>query len=671
MRTIITICLLALICANGTSQTTNTITTTNYVNEVYNNVFIGLPDYRQINSGAKFLVSYEGEWPAEMQGAFEYAIKLWEEVIPMTLPININAKIGSIRTPAGVMSKVNTYSTDYNGRCVNEFISPSTMVKNVCLSQYHSGINLKYFDEISDTIIFSNTDIELVYNSNYLDQYSFSLDGEPDSDKYDFVTVALRDIAIGLGFSSNLTADLSSEEMEFTDRKSIPFERNIIKALGTKDPHEAYVNATQGSLDLNIQSLKLYAPTIWDIHQSLHFFIPEEHPLSRLLSYDFGKGYVVRDLSGISWDRLFADALEWKEDIPVGTDYSFGSVYSEGSSEDILPYSGTVTIDFNNQKKKAIIKENSIESNYSLGSINASDSENDDFTGLIREYCQKYDMYSPSGPCDDCISVSALKNDGTWDVLFIDDYYPGRPLTIDIEKLKLNFADSEYARGTGGGLRYRFTLCEPAISRYADVYTYTTRYFTRDYKPQKPSIKYTKEISRPEQAYQTMTISEDDDYFVDVKVGISNIEGTKRVVVEQLDEGETLPFQYEVSDFRKGYFIANLDRECSTQLTVTSYNDNGFQRSNTITIPAIGQEDENLQFHLNYNSIIISGLSQTLLREGAYTYAISNGLFPSIGIPIPLNSNIINISGLSKGTYLLTIFKNGVKIDSFRFIKTV
>lgn len=32
----------------------------------------------------------------EMQGAFEYAVKLWEEVLPMTLPIKIDVKVDNL-----------------------------------------------------------------------------------------------------------------------------------------------------------------------------------------------------------------------------------------------------------------------------------------------------------------------------------------------------------------------------------------------------------------------------------------------------------------------------------------------------------------------------------------------------------------------------------------------
>jgi hypothetical protein len=53
-----------------------TILTENETNETFNAFIADLPDYRTIASGSKIVVEYEGEWPEEMKGAFEYAAKI-------------------------------------------------------------------------------------------------------------------------------------------------------------------------------------------------------------------------------------------------------------------------------------------------------------------------------------------------------------------------------------------------------------------------------------------------------------------------------------------------------------------------------------------------------------------------------------------------------------------
>lgn len=50
---------------------------------------IGLPIIRPIYGGTKILTEFEGNWPYEIKGAFEYACKIWEEAMPTTFPIKI------------------------------------------------------------------------------------------------------------------------------------------------------------------------------------------------------------------------------------------------------------------------------------------------------------------------------------------------------------------------------------------------------------------------------------------------------------------------------------------------------------------------------------------------------------------------------------------------------
>lgn len=89
----------ALICnaMNAQGIEIDSISCDNYASEALKNVFVEMPDYREVSSGSKFVVTYESGVPAELQGAFEHAVKIWEEVLPMTLPIHITVKTGSIR----------------------------------------------------------------------------------------------------------------------------------------------------------------------------------------------------------------------------------------------------------------------------------------------------------------------------------------------------------------------------------------------------------------------------------------------------------------------------------------------------------------------------------------------------------------------------------------------
>ncbi len=665
--------LAAFVCLNSFSQTTQTISCDNYATESIKNVFIEMPDYRELNSGSKIVVTYEGVWPAEMQGAFEYAVKIWEEVLPVTLPINVTAKIGTIRGSGNLLSKVTFDTYNYNGELVNMYSAPLSMIKGCLLQEYQTSRMYRFYDEIEDPSMLDGADMTITYNKNLISQFSFSLDGEINTGKYDFVTLAMRDIAIGLGFTTSVTADTVNKKINFTDARKTPFESVVYGRLNSDDASVAYANATKGQITIGISdglsSLSdylIYAPETWVNGTSLRYFIPTgDNPLSNLLTYDFGKDYVVRDLTGISWRDVFDSALDWKRFETTGS--TGGSVHSSGTTEDVIPYRGEFSLGEEfassaSSKVKSVKRENALIELQSTG-------DNDTYA-TISDYCLRFNAYSPDGPREGGLSLSMLKKDGTWDCVY-ETYYTYAPIVIGVDSLSMHCDSSDYARGTTGGLRYRLTKCslydDPLYGK--SYYVYEVKYFTRDYTPQKANIRYVNSYANTGSVQQLALVS-DDDYFVDVNVGISNLEGTTKVVVEQLDEGETLPFQYEVSDFRKGYFVANLDRELSTQLTAVCYNENGFVRSNTITIPAIGYTNNSLQVERAGDEITISNIAQNLLESGAVSYSLRNltnltGQEKSGNISEPK----IYIDDLASGVYLLTLRLKDAVVTTYKFIK--
>lgn len=668
-------------CLVNYAQTSELIELENNAVDVFKGVTIQLPEYREINGGSKFIVKYSGAWPEEMKGAFEYAIKIWEEVLPTSLPINVTAELGTIRGSRDVISKVGFFTYNFDGDFDKEIAAPSSMIKHIVLREQHRSYQERFISEITDSTFFKNEDIKITYNESLKDQFSFSLDGEPNEDKYDFVTVVLRDIAMGLGFGTNFTADVTSGTMNLTDARKTPYEQLIFKALDTENPTEAYSRATLGTLEvkmydgirLDFNTFTLYAPTEWKNGVSLRSLIPnEKDPMSRLLTYDFGKGYIMRDLSGINWQEYFAGTLDWN--IPVRT--GAASVYAsqEGHSTDILPYRGNAVISFDNTRSDYFSESISDHNSYTINRIS-----NKSISPEITEYCKRFNYFSPTDYVDmytKGISICALLNNGEWDELYRDSHMMGAmTLSINLENLKLHYDESQYARGTTGGLRYRITNC---IGDFDNLYGfekdyYTVKYYTRDYTPEKPKIKYSKILN--EYSSEARISPQSDEYFIDVVIGIRNIEGAKRVIVQQLDEGETLPFEYEAYDFRKGYFIANLDRELSTNLYVVSYNDNGAIASETINIPPMGYPDVKLTYSYKRTKINIGGIPEELKGSNELTCTVSSVAGTSDGMPIFKSLDIVDgsvdISSLPRGTFVMTIKYKNQQIGLFRFIRTL
>lgn len=199
-------------------------------------------------------------------------------------------------------------------------------------------------------------------------------------------------------------------------------------------------------------------------------------------------------------------------------------------------------------------------------------------------------------------------------------------------------------------------------------YDYNVKYFTRDFTPEKPVIKYMPTEDSP---LQTLSIMDyEDDYYVDVKVGIANVEGADRVVVEQRDEGEFYPFQYNAEDFRNGYFIANLDRELNTELYVVSYNANGFKRSETITIPPVGYPTREVTFKRNNDIITLGGISGRLRESGKLSCRVNSVMgAASYAVTLPVDDGKIDVAAIPQGVYVLTVFNGNDKIGNYKFLK--
>ena len=67
-------------------------------------------------------------------------------------------------------------------------------------------------------------------------------------------------------------------------------------------------------------------------------FIPNSDRLSQILSYEFGRGTIRRNVTDLGIGRL----LNWKWDLIVG--YDTPSSSSDGSNEYKVPYNGNISI---------------------------------------------------------------------------------------------------------------------------------------------------------------------------------------------------------------------------------------------------------------------------------------------------------------------------------------
>lgn len=292
-----------------------------------------------------------------MKGAFEYACKIWEEAMPTTFPIRIKAildETNSIYQNKSVFSKITTMVHSHTSESFSyppySNISTLMQIKGTKFNEFSGQSDTRIYDGILTQSMFVEPDAIIRYynyNNKLIDNCSFSLEGIPNDNYYDFVTLALRDIAKSFGLVWTNKIIRTPETLRIDTLKLMPFEKHVIEVLNAdSDLHQAYLNATKGKLYVGEHGeWALYAPTVWDTERSLNYFIPDTtKKITELLSYEFGRGSVIRDVSCYNTYYLFKNLLQWKGDVAVGLEgiNTFSDISS--STKDAVPFNGQLSV---------------------------------------------------------------------------------------------------------------------------------------------------------------------------------------------------------------------------------------------------------------------------------------------------------------------------------------
>lgn len=631
---------------------------TSYAMDSYIGKYSNIEPIREIHGGTVFNVTYGNACSVELQHAFEYACKIWEENLPPCLPINIYVNVRRIGSSQGykALSRVTTAT-------LSEFDSfdlgmeiPYPQIKAVMMLEYQNNNTHSYLGAFNKNFSFTDYDITITYNSNMLNDFSYSID-ETQTDKYDFVTVALRDIARGLGIRGNIRNN-ADNQLIFTTRYT-NYEGFIRTALKTSDPAKAYSNATKGSLTVDLGQyyygdVVLYAPEQWMNDVSLNTFIPTKgKKITELLTYEFGRGTMIRDISDENISDFFEYVLNWKNDKLSGGD-SGNSVTTQGSTENVIPYKGTITI---NSPTLSNLKSSFAR----LTEMRKTPLARSTAKDIIEDYCLPFHPFYAPGETPFSIgsSISLLLKDGTWDVLERTGTFV-HSIDFGSEKLQPNYPNEKYARTCDGYLRCRITLAVPLDGPYYR-YGYICKYFALDYLPQKPQIKFSKilpqEITHP-------------DNYQDIKIDIKNVEGADYIIVEKLELGHRVPSKFRVSDIKKGSFKTLVNESLNTKFTAIAYNKNGSTRGETIEVPAINPPSFGVTRRGNTISVEYQGKYAELYGLKEYEITSLQNSYPAISKEF-LNDTTedIDIMDMPSGAYVLTYTDKLERKHTYKFIK--
>ncbi|MBD5257451.1 MAG: hypothetical protein HDS52_02010 [Barnesiella sp.] len=639
----------------------------NYVSDDIRSFIEDLPINRIINGGTVIIPEFDESCPEEMKAPFIYACKLVEEYIPPCLPIRAKVRVGNINgSQRNAISKVtNVVQPEFGSSGFYDNATMST-IKGVILGEMCYDVDVTYLRYVPN-IQFLNEepDIEIIYNKSKLDEIYFSLDTNP-GDKYDFVSLALRDLIRGFGFYHNYIFNPVNNEIRNPQTNMLPFEVEIDKALGKNSTAEARLSkATQGELPI-YQQLKLYAPETWVNGTSLNYFIPnDQYKISKILSYDFCKGMVCRSLNENSI-YLFNDLLGWRCSYPVGI--GTPNTSGGGSTDLKMDYNGTFYIG-------DVEPEYGYNMQIASTNVKLMSSEPGDDDSKLREDHWKavdyvYQFYPYFNPAHDIptspgdgFTVAILKKDGTWDIVFaLQIYVPGMPYELQMSELEFHCDPDEYERTVEGYLRARIATNFTSNWGYKEL---RSTYFVIDYLPPKVKLRYDY-INGDVVSKSPLTASPNAASY-DVRLYLADIEGVDHIILECLRQGSRFPNKLRISDVKKGYFDVTIDKP--TTFTAVAYNDNGQTRGIPVLVDIpTGGSVSTLNFQMQDDTITVNA---TEGETGEFDFSIMPLTASASQFSIGGNSGgEIDISSLPQGLYVLNVtdYKTGLN-GTFKFKK--
>lgn len=252
-----------------------------------------------------FQVTYAEEVDYRIRTAFEFACKVWEDCIPMGYPIRVKVEqksFGVSSTPKLSTVNLNAFSlTGDENAANNDILLTLSQVKSILFKEYGNHTQLTHFplDQLS------GYDFTVTYNGDCIDMFWFN-ESRGSSNRYDFISVAIQDIAKGLGFACAFDADNTKKVMTPLGRKMLPFEKLITQYnsylygnyVGKSVVIPAYVNSAR--------TARLQFPSMgyWEKGTSLNRFLPVDSVgISSALQDGIGYANYTRFIH----DKYFAD----------------------------------------------------------------------------------------------------------------------------------------------------------------------------------------------------------------------------------------------------------------------------------------------------------------------------------------------------------------------------
>ena len=300
------------------------------------------------------IVEYSSNFPAQARTAIDYAVGIWESILESTVPIHVKAGWSSslgVNTLASCGPE--TYYTNFKKAPIeNRFYA-------VAIAEKIAG------EELNGV---SRSDINANFSSRV--SWYYGTDGNTPDDKYDLVSVALHELAHGLGFTGFFFVqnDVGAYAYyEFGDASS--FDIQVEQSSGNNLVDTSFFENASTQLKKALESLSLYfdspvaisntgerprlfAPATFDEGSSVYHLNDAYYDRTQnaLMTHAVGKAEAIHDpgpltrgiMEDIGWTNLFLDfnhAKDREEPGPIDFVASIESYYPIDTSALMVIYS--------------------------------------------------------------------------------------------------------------------------------------------------------------------------------------------------------------------------------------------------------------------------------------------------------------------------------------------
>lgn len=594
--------------------------------------------YRMGNGVTTFLIDFQGNlWDEDSKGAVKYACQLLEEYLPTSYPIKIKMTRDSAIPVSFVNTSVHIEKNAFLDFAIYEGQKDNFRIPTATMKRFGVFFGGALFSFFNSPDVFGPYDGEIIFSPDNI--FSHTIDGNVSPDKYDLVTVTLREITKILGMFPGVKKIGSNSLQVLMDDFITPYAYNIIYV---SDPESAYSYATSGELSIAYRGngYNIYSPSKFDASKSLFYFAQDsDNEETLLLQPDLPKGTSITKIGNGLLDVLSRSGWAPPEQPIGGGDggpgagrhvkdtevRTLGVISTPSESRSILVADTTVNI------KRAY---NTLSTINPPGNFPYQYIAND---GIV--YDARYDN-NPGG-----WAFYLLKKDGTLDKVFTQaDAYSS--FTFDLSQLS-NFED--YARTSDGYLRGRLNWNRGLLDLESG-YNYAKHMYI-NYKPPTP-------VLAPKRNFVNTQPDDPGSFYKEIELAFSNVVGATngRIIQKEYDGGRVYTSTYAV-DIAKGVYTATVDKEIVSTFQLVTQNENGISYSEIITIqPTVNSYSYSMNMTTSGDILECKfiDINKLPVSVDILSGKIYNLLNPTFSV-MDFSNDIVDISSLTPGIYVVNV----------------